>query len=41
LVVGLGLGALYWGLVFWRGAPGAPVLNTRVPDPRATDALLL
>jgi uncharacterized membrane protein SpoIIM required for sporulation len=23
LIVGLGLGALYWGLVFWRGAPGA------------------
>jgi uncharacterized membrane protein SpoIIM required for sporulation len=31
LIVGLGLGALYWGLVFWRGAPGAV----------ATDALEL
>lgn len=30
LIVGFGLGALYWGLVFWRGAP---------PRAVATDAL--
>jgi len=27
LVVGLGLGALYWGLVFWRGAPEQPTVR--------------
>ncbi len=32
LIVGFGLGALYWGLVFWRGAP---------PRAVATDALAL
>jgi uncharacterized membrane protein SpoIIM required for sporulation len=32
LIVGLGLGALYWGLVFWRGAP-EPVAVTAAPAP--------
>lgn len=32
LVVGLGLGALFWGLVFWRGAPERPTA-TAAPGP--------
>jgi uncharacterized membrane protein SpoIIM required for sporulation len=32
LIVGLGLGALYWGLVWWRGAP-EPVTVTAAPGP--------
>ena len=32
LVVGFGLGALFWGLVFWRGAPSAPSV-TAAPGP--------
>jgi uncharacterized membrane protein SpoIIM required for sporulation len=39
LVVGLGLGSTYWGLVFWRGAPGLTIPDARIPDARATDAL--
>lgn len=32
LVIGLGLGAIYWGLVWWRGAPAArPVTVARAP----------
>jgi uncharacterized membrane protein SpoIIM required for sporulation len=32
LFVGVGLGTLYWGLVWWRGAPAAaPVTDARVP----------
>ncbi|HYL52501.1 MAG TPA: stage II sporulation protein M, partial [Acidimicrobiia bacterium] len=32
LVIGIGLGAIYWGLVWWRGAPPArPVTAARVP----------
>ena len=27
LIVGFGLGALYWGLVFWRGAPAAAAVT--------------
>ena len=32
LIVGFGLGALYWGLVLWRGAPG-PATVTTAPGP--------
>jgi uncharacterized membrane protein SpoIIM required for sporulation len=32
LIVGLGLGALYWGLVLWRGAPG-PATVRAAPGP--------
>jgi uncharacterized membrane protein SpoIIM required for sporulation len=32
LIVGFGLGALYWGLVWWRGAP-PPVDVTAAPAP--------
>jgi uncharacterized membrane protein SpoIIM required for sporulation len=31
LIVGLGLGALYWGLVLWRGAPGAVATGALEP----------
>jgi uncharacterized membrane protein SpoIIM required for sporulation len=31
LIVGFGLGALYWGLVFWRGAPGAAATDALGP----------
>ncbi len=31
-IVGFGLGALYWGLVLWRGAPG-PATITGAPGP--------
>jgi hypothetical protein len=32
LIVGLGLGTLYWTLVFWRGAPErADVTAVRAP----------
>ncbi|MDQ1456447.1 MAG: hypothetical protein QOH28_2067 [Actinomycetota bacterium] len=32
LIVGFGLGALFWGLVLWRGAPG-PATVTTAPGP--------
>jgi uncharacterized membrane protein SpoIIM required for sporulation len=32
LIVGIGLGVLYWGLVFWRGAPTPPSPHARVTD---------
>jgi uncharacterized membrane protein SpoIIM required for sporulation len=32
LIVGFGLGSLYWGLVWWRGAP-EPVAVTAAPGP--------
>ncbi|HEY5077456.1 MAG TPA: stage II sporulation protein M, partial [Acidimicrobiia bacterium] len=32
LVVGLGLGVLFWGLVWWRGAPERPTATT-APEP--------
>ena len=36
LAVGLSLGAIYWGLVLWRGAPESPVTET---EPSLTVAL--
>ena len=32
LIVGFGLGALYWGLVLWRGAPERVAVTT-APEP--------